>query len=49
MFDDEDFKYMNEEEREAAIEYMEEFLDGIAIGNGDFDISNNDDEIVIDD
>ncbi len=35
MFDDEYFKYMTEEEREAAIEYMEEFLDVIAIGNGE--------------
>ncbi|WP_252650587.1 hypothetical protein [Bacillus pacificus] len=40
MFE-EDLKNMSEEEREMAIEYMEEFLDSIAIGNGDFDIDNN--------
>lgn len=35
------FKNMSEEEREMAIEYMEEFLDSVAIGNGDFGIDNN--------
>lgn len=39
---------MSEEEREMAIEYMEEFLDSVAIGNGDFDIDNNG-EIIIED
>ncbi|MDR0122629.1 hypothetical protein AB0R87_03160 [Bacillus pumilus] len=47
MFE-EDLKNMSEEEREMAIEYMEEFLDSVAIGNGDFDIDNND-GIVIED
>lgn len=47
MFNDEDFEYMIEEEREAAIEYMEEFLDSIAIGNGDYQIGSNG-EIIID-
>ncbi|MEC2393218.1 MULTISPECIES: hypothetical protein [Bacillus] len=47
MFED-DLKNMSEEEREMAIEYMEEFLDSISIGNGDFDIDNNG-EIVIED
>ncbi|EJR04978.1 hypothetical protein SIM32_28025 [Bacillus cereus group sp. WSBC 10925] len=45
MFE-EDLNNMSEEERELAIEYMEEFLDSVAIGNGDFDIDNNG-EIVI--
>lgn len=40
MFE-EDLKNMSEEEREMAIEYMEEFLDSVAIGNGDFGIDNN--------
>ncbi|MCY9373429.1 hypothetical protein [Bacillus haynesii] len=48
MFNDEDFEYMTEEEREAAIEYMEEFLDVIGIGNGDFG-TDNIDEIIIED
>lgn len=30
MFIDEDFKNMTKEEREAAIEYMESYLDDIA-------------------
>ncbi|MDA2407149.1 MULTISPECIES: hypothetical protein [Bacillus cereus group] len=47
MFED-DLKNMSEEEREMAIEYMEEFLDSVAIGNGDFDIDNNG-EIIIGD
>ncbi|EOQ04641.1 hypothetical protein [Bacillus cereus] len=47
MFE-EDLKNMSEEEREMAIEYMEEFLDSVAIGNGDFDIDNNG-EIIIED
>ncbi|MGU3372525.1 hypothetical protein [Bacillus mycoides] len=45
MFED-DLKNMSEEEREMAIEYMEEFLDSVAIGNGDYHIGNNG-EIVI--
>ncbi|WP_176549187.1 MULTISPECIES: hypothetical protein [Bacillus] len=47
MFED-DLKNMSEEEREMAIEYMEEFLDSVAIGNGYFDIDNNG-EIIIED
>ncbi|MCU5674206.1 hypothetical protein P5664_18915 [Bacillus subtilis] len=47
MFED-DLKNMSEEEREMAIEYMEEFLDSVAIGNGDYHIGNNG-EIVIED
>lgn len=47
MFED-DLKNMSEEERELAIEYMEEFLDSVAIGDGDFYIDNNG-EIVIED
>ncbi|WP_176523650.1 hypothetical protein [Bacillus thuringiensis] len=47
MFNDEDFKYMSEEEREAAIEYMEEFLESVAIGNGDY--LKEDGRIIIED
>ncbi len=39
---------MAAEEQEEAIEYMEEFLESVAVGNGDFSIGNNG-EIVIED
>ncbi|AFU16384.1 hypothetical protein P4493_28820 [Bacillus thuringiensis] len=47
MFIDEDFKNMTKEEREAAIEYMESYLDDIAVSNGDYRIE--DEEIIIED
>ncbi|WP_010170768.1 hypothetical protein [Bacillus coahuilensis] len=47
MFE-EDLKHMSEEERKEALEYMEEFLDSVALGNGDYGIEPNG-EIIIED
>ncbi|MBK3495075.1 hypothetical protein JFL43_09425 [Viridibacillus sp. YIM B01967] len=46
MFED-DLKNMSVEEREEALGYMEELLESVSIGNGDYWIGNNG-EIVID-
>ncbi|MBU5247186.1 hypothetical protein [Bacillus halotolerans] len=46
MFE-EDLRRMSKEERELAIEYIEEYLDDIAIGEGDYHIGSNG-EIIID-
>lgn len=37
----EDLKEMSPEEREEALEYMEEFLDEVAIGNGDYTLNSD--------
>ncbi|MED1287268.1 hypothetical protein [Bacillus mycoides] len=47
MFNEEDFKNMSEEERRAALEYMEDYLDDIAVSNGDYRVEDG--EIIIED
>lgn len=37
----EDLKEMNPEEREMALEYMDEYFEGVALGNGDYQIGDN--------
>lgn len=47
MFSEEDLKCMDKEDREAAIDYMNEFIEFIAIGNGDY--LEEDGRIIIED
>ncbi|MED2698464.1 hypothetical protein P4222_23390 [Bacillus thuringiensis] len=45
---EEEFENLSDEEQLEAIEYLDEYMESVAIGNGDYHIDDNG-EIVIED